>query len=57
MFGWFAENWGTILVCLVLAGLVALIIVRLRKEKQKGKCSCGTNCSCCPMAGSCHKAS
>ncbi len=57
MFHWIAENAGTIAVSLLLAGLVSLIIVRLRKEKKQGKCSCGGNCGCCPMCGSCHKTS
>lgn len=52
-----AENAGTIAVSLVLIGVVALIVVRLRKDRKKGKCSCGGQCGCCPMAGSCHKPS
>lgn len=52
-----AENAGTIAVSLLLISIVALIVVRLRKDKKKGKCSCGGQCGCCPMAGSCHKAS
>ena len=50
-----AENAGTIVVSLALIGIVVLIIARLRKDKRRGKCSCGGNCGCCPMAGSCHK--
>ena len=50
-----AENIGTIAVSLLLAGLVIGIIVRLRRDRKRGKCSCGGNCGCCPMAGSCHK--
>ena len=57
MFQWIAENAGTILVSALLAGLVIFILVRLRRDKKKGKCSCGGNCGCCPMAGSCHKPS
>ncbi len=51
------ENAGTIIISLLLIGLVALIIVQLRRDKKKGKSSCGANCGCCPMAGSCHKQS
>ncbi|MBO7663204.1 MAG: FeoB-associated Cys-rich membrane protein [Clostridia bacterium] len=51
------ENAGTIAVSLVLAGLVAWIIMKLRKDKKQGKSSCGGSCGCCPMAGSCHKPS
>ncbi len=50
-----ADNAGTIIVCLVLAGVVTGIIIRLRKDKKQGKSSCGCNCGCCPMSGSCHK--
>ena len=49
------DNAGTIIVCLVLIGLVTGIILRLRKDKKQGKSSCGCNCGCCPMSGSCHK--
>ena len=55
MFGWIGENLGTILICLALVGLITLILVRLRKDKKEGKCSCGGQCACCPMAGTCHK--
>lgn len=50
-----AENAGTIVVSLLLIGAVALIVIRLRRDRKQGKCSCGGNCGCCPMAGSCHK--
>ena len=51
------ENAGTIVVSLMLIGLVTRVIIRLRKDKKQGKSSCGGNCGCCPMAGSCHKPS
>ena len=44
------------LICLLaLAALVAVVILRLRRDRKQGKTSCGGNCGCCPMAGSCHK--
>ena len=52
-----AENAGTIVVSLALIGAVALIILRLRRDKKRGKSACGGNCGCCPMGGSCHKPS
>ena len=55
MFNGIVENAGTILVSLLLIGVVALIVARLRRDKKRGKSSCGGNCGCCPMAGSCHK--
>jgi len=55
MFQWISDNAGTILVSIVLAAAAAGIVIRLRKEKKQGKSSCGGNCGCCPMSGSCHK--
>ena len=55
MLAWLAENFATILSCLVLAAMVAAIVVKLVKDKKKGKSTCGGNCGCCPMGGSCHK--
>ena len=57
MFNGIVENAGTIVVSLLLIGVVALIVARLRRDKKRGKSSCGGNCGCCPMAGSCHKPS
>ncbi len=57
MLQWFADNAGTIIVTLALIALVAVIIVRLYRDKKKGKTSCGGNCGCCPMGGSCHRPS
>ena len=55
MLEWFAENAGTLVVSLLLTALVAGIIVKLRRDRRQGKSSCGCDCGCCPMAGSCHK--
>ena len=52
-----SENAGTIAVSLLLIGLITLIIIRLRRDKKQGKSSCGGNCGCCLMSGSCHKPS
>ena len=52
-----ADNAGTIAVTLVLLGVVTAVVVKLRRDRRRGKCSCGENCGCCPMAGSCHKQS
>ncbi len=57
MLQWIGENAGTIAASLALAGLVAWIIVRLRRDRKQGKSFCGCNCGSCPMAGSCHKQS
>lgn len=52
---WFQENLATILVCMVLAGVVALIIGYLVRQKKQGKTSCGCNCASCAMRESCHR--
>ena len=52
-----ADNAGTILISLALIALAAGIIVKLHRDKKQGKSSCGGNCGCCPMSGSCHKPS
>ena len=48
---------GTIVVGLILAVIVALIIIQLRKDKKAGRSTCGANCAHCAMHGSCHAAS
>ncbi|MBR3242035.1 MAG: FeoB-associated Cys-rich membrane protein [Parasporobacterium sp.] len=52
MLNWFADNWGTILVCVILAAVIVAIVIRLRKDKKAGKCTCGANCKSC--GGNCH---
>lgn len=54
MFTWLYENLATIIICAVLAGVVAAIITKLVKDKKKGKSACGCNCGSCAMSGSCH---
>ena len=53
---WLSANGGTLLICLVLAAVVAAVVVKLVRDRKKGKSSCGCNCAHCAMAGSCHKA-
>ncbi len=55
MLQWFAENAGTIIVSLALAGLVAAIIKKLAEDHRRGKSSCGCRCGSCPMASACHR--
>lgn len=49
------QYWSTILVGIVLAGIVALIIAKMIRNRKKGKRSCGCGCENCPSAGMCHK--
>ena len=54
MFAWIVENIGTIMVCAVLIGVVALIITIMVRNKKKGKSSCSCGCSGCAMSEHCH---
>ncbi len=55
MFEWLSQNWLT-LVVIAAVGLMAFFAVRqLVKDRKKGCSSCGNDCSCCPMHGSCGK--
>ncbi|MBQ2390548.1 MAG: FeoB-associated Cys-rich membrane protein [Clostridia bacterium] len=54
MFAWIVENIGTIVVCAVLIGVVALIITIMVRNKKKGKSSCSCGCSGCAMSEHCH---
>ncbi len=54
MMNWLAQNIGTILITLALAGGVALICAYLIRQRKKGRSSCGCNCASCAMRGKCH---
>ena len=49
-----AAGLSTILICIALIAIVALIIIHLVREKRHGKSFCGCGCSNCAMRGSCH---
>ena len=51
MFAWFYNNLATIIICAVLTGLVALILISKIKNKKTGTRSC--DCANCPVSGSC----
>ena len=55
MLSWLAANIGTVLITLLLIAVVAVIVVKLRKDKKKGVSSCGGNCAHCAMSGTCHQ--
>ena len=51
MFSFIADNIGTIVIGLLVAGIVAAIIVKLVRDKRKGKCAgCSCGCAGCPDA-------
>ncbi|MBQ7688985.1 MAG: FeoB-associated Cys-rich membrane protein [Clostridia bacterium] len=54
MLSWLSANIGTILITFLLLAVVAIIVIKLRKDKKKGVSSCGGNCAHCQLAGKCH---
>ncbi|MBQ9910950.1 MAG: FeoB-associated Cys-rich membrane protein [Lachnospiraceae bacterium] len=53
---WLVNNLGTLIVAAVLVILVALVVVKMIRDKKKGKTSCGCGCEHCAMASKCHQA-
>ncbi len=54
MLSWIGANIGSILICLVLLAVVALILRSLLRQKKQGEFSCGCGCAHCAMQGACH---
>ena len=54
MLQWICANPGTILICIALVAVVALILYSLIRQHKQGKSSCGCNCAHCAMHGACH---
>lgn len=48
------DNLGTILVAAVLAVILIMAFMKVRKDKKSG-CGCGCGCSGCPSEGMCHQ--
>lgn len=51
---WLTNNIGTVITFIILAAVIALIILRIKKDKAAGKSSCGCNCRNCALHGKCH---
>ena len=49
------QNLATLLIGLGLLAIVALIILKMVKDKRSGKTSCGCGCANCAMHGKCHQ--
>jgi len=49
------ENLATLVICALLAGVVALIIAKMISDRRKGKSACGGGCAGCPYGGRCGK--
>ena len=54
MLQWFSANAGTLVLCILLLAVVAMIVRSLLRQRKQGKSSCGCNCAHCAMHGSCH---
>ena len=48
------QNAATLLVGAAVGLLVLLAVLKLAKDKKRGRTACGSCCSGCAMAGSCH---
>ncbi|MCM1505989.1 MAG: FeoB-associated Cys-rich membrane protein [Ruminococcus flavefaciens] len=47
-------NVGTIITGLILFTVLALIVLKMIKDKKNGKSSCGCGCEHCPNSSACH---
>lgn len=54
MLQWISANAGTLVLCILLLAVVALIVRSLLRQRKQGKSSCGCGCAHCAMHGSCH---
>lgn len=52
---WIRQNLGTIVVSVVLAIVVALVILKMLRDRKNGKSSCSCGCGGCAMKDTCHK--
>ena len=48
------QNWGNILVCLLVLAVAVLCVVQMIRKKKAGKGGCGCSCGDCPSSGICH---
>lgn len=55
MLDWMMSHIGTILVCGVLAAVVAVAIVSVLRDRKRGKSACGGCCAHCAMNCHSHK--
>lgn len=54
MMQFITENLGTIIISAVLVAVVALIILKLRRDRKNGESSCGCGCDGCANSQNCH---
>ncbi len=54
MLEFLSSNWQTLVVGGILFLMVALVIVKLVRDKRRGKSSCSCGCESCANAEFCH---
>ncbi len=54
MIEWLKANYPTLIICILLAAVVAAIIIKMIYNKKHNISSC-SSCGSCPMAGNCGK--
>ncbi|MCE5235407.1 MAG: FeoB-associated Cys-rich membrane protein [Clostridiaceae bacterium] len=55
MFEWLSANWGSLLVGLAVAAIVAAVAIKMIRDKKNHKSGCACGCEGCPRAEICHK--
>ena len=55
MLTWLSANLINIVLVTVLAGLIALVIRGMIRDRKAGKSFCGGSCSSCGACGGCGK--
>ena len=48
------NNWGTIVVGLILLAIVVTAVIKIIKDKKNGKPSCGGDCAHCMKSINCN---
>ena len=54
MIAWLTENLATIVVAAVVFAVLALVVVKMIRDKKRGKSACSCGCGSCPHASACH---
>ncbi|MCD8188345.1 MAG: FeoB-associated Cys-rich membrane protein [Ruminococcus sp.] len=54
MLDFLKENIGTIIVGLIVFAIVALIVIKMVRDRKQGKSSCGCGCEHCQNSQYCH---
>lgn len=55
MIQFIAENYGSIIVGVIVFAIVVAVAIKLIRDKKNRKSSCSCGCDGCPSAGICHQ--